>query len=182
MDSRGKPTEVHQALRHVSQYFTTIYSYRRPRQVCRELLAHRWDPPPSSSLAERTPPLAPPPCGGARFPTLAATGLTDVDLRSRRFQRLFHGLYIRSGSKIGVHQMAAAALHISPPGSFASHETAAALWGSSSATSMRSTSAFRRDHRDRSGGASLPIAPEATRIPALTEDRSSPTPPASSRR
>ena len=56
-------------------------------------------------------------------------GLTDVDLRSRRFQRLFHGLYIRSGSKIGVHQMAAAALHVSPPGSFASHETAAALWG-----------------------------------------------------
>jgi hypothetical protein len=44
-------------------------------------------------------------------------------------QRLFHGLYVRSGSKIGVHQMAAAALHISPPGSFASHETAAALWG-----------------------------------------------------
>jgi hypothetical protein len=60
-----------------------------------------------------------------------AAGLTDVDLRSRRFQRLFHGLYVRSGSKIGVHQMAAAALHISPPGSFASHETAAALWGAS---------------------------------------------------
>src|SRR5215211_573996 len=45
---------------------------------CREppigLLAHRAvDPPPSSSLAEeRTPLLAPPPCGGARFPTLAA--------------------------------------------------------------------------------------------------------------
>jgi hypothetical protein len=58
-------------------------------------------------------------------------GLTDVDLRSRRFQRLFHGLYIRSGSKIGVHQMAAAALHICPPGSFVSHETAAALWGAS---------------------------------------------------
>jgi hypothetical protein len=39
-----------------------------------ELLAHRaWNPSPSSSLAEeRTPPLVPPPCGGARFPTLAA--------------------------------------------------------------------------------------------------------------
>jgi hypothetical protein len=58
-----------------------------------------------------------------------AAGLTDVELRSRRFQRLFHGLYIRTGSKIGVHAMAAAALHICPPGSFASHETAAALWG-----------------------------------------------------
>jgi hypothetical protein len=39
-----------------------------------ELLAHRaLNPPPSSSLAEeRTPPLPPSPCGGARFPTLAA--------------------------------------------------------------------------------------------------------------
>jgi hypothetical protein len=60
-----------------------------------------------------------------------AAGLTDVDLRSRRFQRLFHGLYLQSGLKIGVHQMAAAALHISPRGSYASHETAAALWGAS---------------------------------------------------
>ena len=60
-----------------------------------------------------------------------AAGFTDVDLGSRRFQRLFHGLYVRSGSKVGVHQMAAAALHISPPGSFVSHETAAALWGAS---------------------------------------------------
>jgi hypothetical protein len=60
-----------------------------------------------------------------------AAGLTDVDLRSRRFRRLFHGLYVRAGSKIGVHEMAAAALHICPPGSFASHETAAALWGAS---------------------------------------------------
>lgn len=60
-----------------------------------------------------------------------AAGFTDGDLGSRRFQRLFHGLYVRSGSKVGVHQMAAAALHISPPGSFVSHETAAALWGAS---------------------------------------------------
>ena len=37
-----------------------------------EQLAHRaWNPPPSSSLAEeRTSPFAPPPSGGARFPTL----------------------------------------------------------------------------------------------------------------
>lgn len=60
-----------------------------------------------------------------------SAGLTDVELRSRRFQRLFHGLYIRAGLKIGVREMAAAALHICPPGSFASHETAAALWGAS---------------------------------------------------
>src|SRR5215207_6743528 len=37
------------------------------------LLAHRAVSPPPSSLAEdRTPLLAPPPCAGARFPTLAA--------------------------------------------------------------------------------------------------------------
>src|SRR5512132_885711 len=58
-----------------------------------------------------------------------AVGLTDVELRSQRFQRLFHGLYIRAGLKIGVREMAAAALHISPRRSFASHETDAALWG-----------------------------------------------------
>jgi len=35
------------------------------------------NPPPPSSLAEeRTPPLASPPCGGARFPTLAAVRRT----------------------------------------------------------------------------------------------------------
>jgi hypothetical protein len=55
-----------------------------------EPLAHRaLNPPPSSSLTEgRTPPLAPPPCGGARFPTLAApveritgqTRATDVNV------------------------------------------------------------------------------------------------------
>ena len=46
---------------------------REPRRVFLELLAHRTlNPPPSSSLAEvRTPPLAPPPCGGVRSPTLA---------------------------------------------------------------------------------------------------------------
>jgi hypothetical protein len=60
-----------------------------------------------------------------------AAGLTDVDLRSRHLQRLFYGLYLRSGIKIGVQQMAAAALHISPRGSYASHQTAAALWGAS---------------------------------------------------
>jgi hypothetical protein len=60
-----------------------------------------------------------------------AAGLTDVELRSRRFQRLFHGLYMRARSKIGVYEMTSAALHICPPGSYASHETAAALWGAS---------------------------------------------------
>lgn len=60
-----------------------------------------------------------------------AVGLTDVELHSRYFQRLFHGLYVRAGTNIGVQVMTAAALHICPPGSYASHETAAALWGAS---------------------------------------------------
>ena len=51
----------------------TARDSRRSQRLL-ELLAHRaLDPPPSSSLAEeRTPPLVPPPCDGARFPTLAA--------------------------------------------------------------------------------------------------------------
>jgi hypothetical protein len=56
-------------------------------------------------------------------------GLTDVDLGTRRFQRLFHGLYIRSSVSVGVQEMAEAALHICPPGSYASHQTSGALWG-----------------------------------------------------
>src|SRR5688572_2487179 len=60
----------------------------RRSQLCfLELLAHRaCDPPPSSPLAkETTPPLAPPPCGGARFPTLAA--LRRCGARRRRADR-----------------------------------------------------------------------------------------------
>ncbi|HEY6812839.1 MAG TPA: hypothetical protein VI074_09110 [Propionibacteriaceae bacterium] len=73
-----------------------------------------------------------------------AAGLTDVDLRSRRFHRLFHGLYVRAGLKIGVQQMAAAALHISPPGSFASHETPPHSGTPPPETSTKFMSAFQR--------------------------------------
>jgi hypothetical protein len=57
---------------------------------CSELLAHRaWNPPPSASLAEETtPPLTPPPYGGARFPTLAAEPLVG---RVRCGQRMVSG-------------------------------------------------------------------------------------------
>ena len=45
-----------------------------------------------------------------------AVGLTDVELRSRRFQRLFHGLYIRAGLKIGVREMGGrGAAHLATP-------------------------------------------------------------------
>jgi hypothetical protein len=109
-----------------------------------------------------------------------AAGLTDVDLRSRHFQRLFHGLYLRSGIKIGVQQMAAAALHISPRGSYASHQTAAALWGASIGDLDDVLSAFRKDRRDRNGVASWRIARRLTRIRAFAKDSLFPNPPASS--
>jgi hypothetical protein len=57
-----------------------------------------------------------------------AAGLTVTDLAGPRFRRLFHGLYVAAGP-IDVRTRTLAALKISPPGSFASHQTAAALWG-----------------------------------------------------
>ena len=44
-------------------------------------------------------------------------GITDPVLASRAYQRLFHGLYIRADVRIGVWELAQAALHISPAGS-----------------------------------------------------------------
>ena len=57
-----------------------------------------------------------------------AAGLSVTDLAGPRFRRLFHGLYVAAGP-IDVRTRALAALKICPPGSFASHQTAAALWG-----------------------------------------------------
>jgi Protein of unknown function (DUF559) len=56
-------------------------------------------------------------------------GLSDADLRSRRYQRIFHGIYIASSVQVTTRVRAAAALRVSPPGSFASHHTAVRLWG-----------------------------------------------------
>ena len=51
-------------------HFMSAARFADARSCVLQLLAHRaWEPLPSSSLAEeRTPPLTPPPCGGARFP------------------------------------------------------------------------------------------------------------------
>jgi hypothetical protein len=56
-------------------------------------------------------------------------GLSDADLRSWRYQRIFHGIYISSSVQVTTKVRAAAALTVSPPGSFASHHTAVRLWG-----------------------------------------------------
>ena len=58
-----------------------------------------------------------------------AAGLTVDQLAGPRFQRLFHGLYLPADVTVTVLQGARAALKISPKGSFASHHTAALLWG-----------------------------------------------------
>ena len=56
-------------------------------------------------------------------------GYTDKQLWGPRFQRVFQGVYLPASEVISVLQRARAALMIAPDGSFASHHTAAALWG-----------------------------------------------------
>ena len=56
-------------------------------------------------------------------------GYTDKQLWGPKFQRLFHGVYLPAGEPISVLQRARAALMIAPDGSYASHHTAATLWG-----------------------------------------------------
>jgi Protein of unknown function (DUF559) len=56
-------------------------------------------------------------------------GYTDKQLCGPRFQRLFQGVYLPAGEVVSVLQRARAALMIAPDGSYASHHTAAALWG-----------------------------------------------------
>jgi len=56
-------------------------------------------------------------------------GYTDKQLWGPRFQRLFQGVYLPAGEPVTILQRARAALMIAPDGSYASHHTAAALWG-----------------------------------------------------
>jgi Protein of unknown function (DUF559) len=56
-------------------------------------------------------------------------GYTDKQLWGPKFQRLFQGVYLPAGEAVTVLQRARAALMIAPDGSYASHHTAAALWG-----------------------------------------------------
>jgi hypothetical protein len=56
-------------------------------------------------------------------------GYTDKQLSGPRFQRLCQGVYLPAGEVVTVLQRARAALMIAPDGSYASHHTAATLWG-----------------------------------------------------
>jgi hypothetical protein len=58
-----------------------------------------------------------------------AAGLTADELAGPRYQRLFHGLYLPAHVRVTVVERARAALKICPEGTFASHHTAAAVWG-----------------------------------------------------
>jgi hypothetical protein len=56
--------------------------------------------------------------------------MTDDDLAGPQVQRVFQGVYVRAGVAITTETRARAALLIAPPGSYASHHTAARLLGS----------------------------------------------------
>lgn len=55
--------------------------------------------------------------------------MSDSELLSSRYQRIFHGIYIAADVSITVAVRARAALLVAPDGSYASHHTAIALWG-----------------------------------------------------
>lgn len=58
-----------------------------------------------------------------------ADGLTDDDLRSGRYRRIFHGIYVVATVVVDSWMRAAAALRVMPPGSHISHHSAVALHG-----------------------------------------------------
>lgn len=84
-------------------------------------------------------------------PAALAAGLTDDDLQSCRFRRIYQGVYIRAGIRITVKVRAEAALLVTRPGSYLSHHTAVRLWGGwappSADTHVSEPAALRRQRR-----------------------------------
>ena len=58
-----------------------------------------------------------------------ASGLTDRDLRSDRFVRVFRGVYLNRATTRTAAIRAQAALRIAPPSALVSHHSAAVIWG-----------------------------------------------------
>ena len=56
-------------------------------------------------------------------------GHTEKELRGPRFQRLFRGVYLPVGAPVTLLQRVRGALLVAPEGSYASHHSAAGLWG-----------------------------------------------------
>jgi len=55
-------------------------------------------------------------------------GLTDSDLTGPSFRRVYQGVYVTAQAQPTIMERARAALHVSHPGSYVSHHTAAAIW------------------------------------------------------
>jgi hypothetical protein len=58
-----------------------------------------------------------------------AAGITVRELTSSRYQKVFYNLYVSADVVITPQIRARAALHLADPDSYASHHTAAELWG-----------------------------------------------------
>jgi hypothetical protein len=58
-----------------------------------------------------------------------AAGITVKELTSSRYQKVFYNLYVSADVVITPQIRARAALHLADPDSYASHHTAAELWG-----------------------------------------------------
>lgn len=58
-----------------------------------------------------------------------ASGLTDRDLRSARYVRIFRNVYVQRSTTRTLATRTEAALRVAPPSAIASHHTAALLWG-----------------------------------------------------
>ncbi|SOC54828.1 Transcriptional regulator, AbiEi antitoxin, Type IV TA system [Ornithinimicrobium cerasi] len=58
-----------------------------------------------------------------------AMGITRRELQSRAYRKLLRGIYIRAEAPVGPYEETRAALLAASDGAFASHHTAARLWG-----------------------------------------------------
>lgn len=58
-----------------------------------------------------------------------AAGLPISDLLTRRYRRLFHDVHVRAGARTDVAIRARAAIGLNARGTYASHATAAEIWG-----------------------------------------------------
>lgn len=67
--------------------------------------------------------------GSSRRGYVLPEGVTEWDLRSKRYRRLFRGIYVASSVTITPLLLAEAALLLADPRSVASHHSAARIWG-----------------------------------------------------
>ena len=88
-----------------------------------------------------------------RQPFLAATalasGVTPKQLRGPLFRRLFRGVYVAAGTAPDPVQRVRAALLLHPPGAFASHSSAARLFGVPQPPGLDEEHVSVADARDR---------------------------------